>query len=331
MKIKVLFCIFIIVYAIFTGCVSNSGEKTHVVPESYGNLDITVDYTQGCFLSITNNESWAWKNTRLELNDRYTCRLWGLEPGETMSFEISLCTDSEGMKYDYLLQTCEKLVITCDDPEGTERSYVYYAPTEGSSTVPPTVNTTPIRASEAQAALAEYQTAMEPASARMVECCGALQAVLLHPNPDYVAIYGAFEDYEMAIQAYEHALYGSLRIEILLAHTTPIQGDLLELRKETIPFSRPEEKMYTFGELNMKGESYMHIIDRIRSEIRDGIAGQDTLNSVIDDCTTLEEFLPGYYDMSMGYIYYDLNQILARQELYSDVLIHDCNPHCLGI
>ncbi len=52
---------------------------------------------------------------------------------------------------------------------------------------------------------------------------------------------------------------------------------------------------------------------------------------LIDALAGLAEFLPGYYDLNIGYLYYTLSQKLQRQSQYSDVLITDCNPHCVSV
>jgi hypothetical protein len=192
------------------------------------------------------------------------------------------------------------------------------------------VITTPLYASDLQEKMAEAEIAYAAASANQPERLEALQALLDAPDPDYEEIYEAYTDYEAAVLEYQHALYRYYHTSILLEHTTPIEGDLLALKKDTLPFGRPHGDMYTFGELNMKGEDYESYTDRlIKKLILKGIDGEDTRDEIVGGLEAFEEFLIGYHTMIIGYLYYDLSSILFRQSLYSDILIHDCNPTCI--
>jgi hypothetical protein len=222
----------------------------------------------------------------------------------------------------------ETLPPTPTDAPTTTPPTTTVAPT----TVPPNVDTTPIYASELQTKMAEAEIAYAAAPANQQECLEALQALLDATDPDYDEIYEAYTDYEAAVMEYEYALYSYWHTSILLEHVTPTSDDLLLLKKDTIPFHRPDGEMYTFGELNMKGESYEYFTDRlIKKLILKGIDGEDTRDDIVEGLGLFEEFLPGYHDVIIGYLYYDLNYILSRQETYSDILIRDCNPYCLGI
>ncbi|HHN81182.1 MAG TPA: hypothetical protein ENN11_00985 [Methanomicrobia archaeon] len=198
------------------------------------------------------------------------------------------------------------------------------------TTVPPNVITTPLYASDLQEKMAEAEIAYAAAPANQQERLEALQALLDDHDPDYEEIYEAYTDYEAAVLEYQYVLYRYYHTSILLEHTTPIEGDLLALKKDTLPFGRPHGDMYTFGELNMKGEDYESYTDRlIKKLILKGIDGEDTRDEIIGGLEAFEEFLTGYHDMIIGYLYYDLSTILFRQSLYSDILIHDCNPTCI--
>jgi hypothetical protein len=194
------------------------------------------------------------------------------------------------------------------------------------------VNTTPILASELQEAMEKYQTASETAPARMQECREALDDILAAPEPDYETLYVAFEDFKTAVTEYEYALFGKLIVSVLLEHTTPAGwGDLLLLRKATLPFSRPGGKTCTYGELEGWGTSYWHLTDRIRYYIREGIDGYDSRDDIIESLAEVDELLVTYHDKNIGYIYSFLSRDLFRQSLYSDVLIRDCNPSCIVV
>lgn len=197
------------------------------------------------------------------------------------------------------------------------------------TTVPPNVNTTPILASELQADWAEEKAEYEEGAEEVQTLLDILKDMIQTPDPDYEAIDSSFAQLEEAMIDYRTALRGYYHDSILLEHTTPIEDDLLKLKKDTLPFGRPHGDMYTMGELNMQGESIMNKSGDIRSLIRDGIDGQDVREELIEDLQWLEGFLPGYYDMEIGYKYYHLSYVLFKQSLYSDILIRDCNPHCV--
>jgi len=198
------------------------------------------------------------------------------------------------------------------------------------TTVPPNVNTTPIYASDLLERMEEAEAAYGAAPANQQERLEAFRSLLDAPNPDYDGIYQAYMDYEESVMEYEYALYSYWHTSILLEHTAPIEDDLLALKKQALPFGRPDGDTYTFGELNMGGENYEYYTDRlIKPLIREGIDGQDTRDEIIKGLEAFEEFLLEYHDMIIGYLYYDLSRILFRQSLYSDILIHDCNPDCI--
>jgi len=197
------------------------------------------------------------------------------------------------------------------------------------TTVPPNVDTTPILASELQARWEDRKAEYEWRGEEVQEMLDALQVMAEESDPDYEAIGSAFEQYDAEWIKYRTALRGYYHVSVLLEHVTPIEDDLLALKKEMLPFVRPDGETYTMGELNMAGENVMHISNRIRARIEEGIAGLDARQSLIDDLQWLEEYLPGYHDMEIGYVYYYLSSGLFRQSLYSDVLIRDCNPFCI--
>jgi len=196
-------------------------------------------------------------------------------------------------------------------------------------TVPPNVNTTPILASELQTEWEELQSEQEWRGVEMQEMLDEIQAMLGEPDPDYEAMEPAFGEYEESWGKYLRALIGCYHASILLEHTEPIEGDLLALKKETLPFVRPDGEVYTFGEVNMAGESVMIKFNKIRSYIQEGINGQDVREALLDELQRLEDYLPLYHDMEIGYEYYHLSGVLFKLSLYSDILIRDCNPHCI--
>ncbi len=201
--------------------------------------------------------------------------------------------------------------------------------TTAPTTVPPNVDTTPILASELQAELEDLETEYEWRGVEVQELLDALQDMAQEPDPDYEAIGSAFEWYDAEWIEYRTTLRSYYHMSILLEHTTPVADDLLALNKETLPFVRPDGDTYDMGILNMAGESIMIRSNDIMSCIEDGIAGQDVREELIEDLQWLEEYLPGYCDMEVGYVYYYLGSALFRQSLYSDVLIRDCNPYCI--
>ena len=156
-----------------------------------------------------------------------------------------------------------------------------------------------------------------------------MQEMVEEKNPDYAEMMDVHAEFKETMTEYLSAQNGYYHDSILLEHTTPTEDDMLLLKKETLPFVRPGGEVYIFGELNMMGESYMWLTNWIESYIYEGIEGQGVREEIIDTFNQLEEFLPGYYDMWIGYVYYYLGSGLFRQSLYSDILIRDCNPYCI--
>jgi len=111
----------------------------------------------------------------------------------------------------------------------------------------------------------------------------------------------------------------------LTEHTTPIEGDLLALDKETIPFTGPDGRIYSYEALNMAGESFMFFTGDIERLIMDGVEGQEDRQEILEAIENLEDFLPKYYDVIMGYVCGELSEAMLCQSLYSDILTYDCD------
>jgi hypothetical protein len=115
---------------------------------------------------------------------------------------------------------------------------------------------------------------------------------------------------------------------VLLEHTTPTADGLLKIRKDTLPFSPGIE--YSFGSINVTGEGYNIVTtNQIRGIISEGLDGQDVREDLIGAFEHLEDVVENYLDAIIGYVSYDLSEILVRQSTYSDILIRDCNPYCI--
>ena len=226
--------------------------------------------------------------------------------------------------------------ITDDGNDETETSPSTVAPTTAApttlppTTMPPNVDTTPILFSELQAERDELLLEYESKGREVQEMLDEMQEMVEEKNPDYAEMMDVHAEFKETMTEYLSAQIGYYHDSILLEHTTPTEDDLLILKKETLPFVRPGGKVYTFGELNMVGGSYNYLIDnQIKRLIQKGIEGHDVREELIDAFNRLKEFLPGYYDMWIGYVYYYLGSGLFRQSLYSDILIRDCNPYCI--
>ena len=195
--------------------------------------------------------------------------------------------------------------------------------------VPYNVDTTPIRASELQAMLVEYQEQYTKESEQVQAMLDELQALSQEPSPDYAAIHVAYGRYLTAMEGYlweEPTRY--YKAKVLLEHTTPTEDDLLEIRKDTLPFS-PGIR-YSFGSINVTGEGYNIVTtNQIRGIISEGLHGQDVREELIGAFEHLEYVVENYLDAIIGYVSYDLSEVLVRQSTYSDILIRDCNPYCI--
>ena len=195
--------------------------------------------------------------------------------------------------------------------------------------VPDGVDTTPILASELQAMLVEYQEQYTKESEQVQAMLDELQALSQEPSPDYAAIHVAYGRYLTAMEGYlweEPTRY--YKAKVLLEHTTPTEDDLLEIRKDTLPFS-PGIR-YSFGSINVTGEGYNIVTtNQIRGIISEGLHGQDVREELIGAFENLEDVVENYLDAIIGYVSYDLSEVLVRQSTYSDILIRDCNPYCI--
>ena len=190
-------------------------------------------------------------------------------------------------------------------------------------TVPPNVDTTPIFFSELLTERDELLSEYETKGVEVQEMLVEMQAMAQEGDPDFAGLLDVHAEFKETMTEYLFAQNGYYHDSILLEHTTPSKwGNLLLLKKETLPFVRPGGKVYTFGVLNMAVESYNYLIDKqIKRLILKGIEGQDVRGELIDAFNRLEEFLPGYYDMFIGYVYYYLGSDLFSMSLYSDILI----------
>lgn len=201
---------------------------------------------------------------------------------------------------------------------------------DGLEPVPDGVDTTPILAKELQAMLVEYQEKYTIESKQVQAMLDGLQAMSQEPNPDYEAIHVAYGRYLTAMEDYlweEPTRY--YKAKVLLEHTTPTVDGLLEIRKDTLPFSPGIG--YSFESINVMGEGYNIVTtNQIRGIISEGLHGQDVREELIGAFEHLEDVVENYLDAIIGYVSYNLSEVLVRQSTYSNVLIRDCNPHCLS-
>ncbi len=190
---------------------------------------------------------------------------------------------------------------------------------------PTTVHTLPIYASFLQEKMAESEAAYEAASAEWQRTLEAFLALAGSPDSGQDDLYQAYTDYDAALREYERVLQEYCRRSILTEYTIIIEGDLLALKKETIPFSSPTGMTYTYGVLNMGAEEYMVHTSDMEFLIMSGIGGQESRQELLEAIERMEEFLPEYHDMIIGYVYGKLNKVLVCQSVYSDILEYGCD------
>jgi len=134
-----------------------------------------------------------------------------------------------------------------------------------------------------------------------------------------------YSNYSVAIREYERMIMKYYSALLLSEHTEPTESGLLALKKDTVPFDRPDGQTYTYGVLNMGGEGYMAKENKIQLCIRYGVRGQGLLEAI----NNMEEYLPEYHDVIIGYVYHEMSRYLTCLSLYSDGLVDDlesCNP-----
>ncbi len=195
--------------------------------------------------------------------------------------------------------------------------------------VPDGVDTTPILASDLQTSLLEYQQKYESKGIEMQDMLYSLQEMAREPEPDIEAIKLAYEQYRQAMMQYQRVeLVNYYETKVLLEHTTPTEDGLLEIRKDTLPFS--PGKVYSYGNVSLAGESFCVMARFHIGKIFDEAdAGKDVREALIDAFERLEDTAEGYLDMEIGYVSYYLSDVLVRQSQYSDILIRDCNRICI--
>jgi len=200
-----------------------------------------------------------------------------------------------------------------------------------STTVPSSVDTTPLLASEAMAAMTELQISYESEEVELQDMLDLVQTMIDAPEPDYTELYSTFNQCNDTILDYRSILRDYYNVSILLKYTTPIEDDLMALNKDMLPFDEPEINMISFGLLNMWAQEFGNYFNITRDLIEDGIAGQDVQEELNTTFGVFVAFLPDYHDAEIGYQYYILNENLTHQSQYSDVLIKDCNELCVSI
>jgi hypothetical protein len=189
--------------------------------------------------------------------------------------------------------------------------------------VPDGVDTTPLLASELQAMLVEYQEKYTEESEQVQAMLDSLQDMAHERSPDYAAIDLAYGQYLTAMQLYiRMALRPYYEAKVLLEHTTPSDDGLLEIRKDTLPFSPGIG--YSYGGISLVGESFnVSIRFKIGQIIDEGLAGQDVREELIDAFESVGNTAERYLEAERGHVSYYLSEALVRQSTYSDILIRD--------
>lgn len=236
----------------------------------------------------------------------------------------------------YVLISCVALVMICSGcisgGDTDTLSPTTVSPPVSQSTLPPSYDTTPLLASEALDAIGklqlEYQTMELTVSEKLHEAFHAIR----YADGDYIAINNAYMLYEDALLSFIKTQNDYLTVKILLEHTDICpENDTLLLRKDTLPFGRPDGNTYSFGELNMAAEEFMCRRGVLEELIEKGKDGKDMVSEIDAELEELQNFLEVYEDISIGYCYRALSKALFRQAAYSDILIRDCNPECIRV
>lgn len=200
------------------------------------------------------------------------------------------------------------------------------------TTSPPTSTVTPTSeylfpkyAHQLHEEIDEKNTACETAMVEWQRALDAFRIMAQSPESGEDELYRAYSNYDAAIREYERMIMKYYSALLLSEHTEPTESGLLALKKDTVPFDRPDGQTYTYGVLNMGGEGYMANEGKIQLCIRYGVRGQGLLEAI----DSMEEYLPEYHDIITGYVYHEMSRYLTCLSLYSDGLVDDiesCNP-----
>ena len=194
---------------------------------------------------------------------------------------------------------------------------------DGLESVPDGVDTTPILASELQAALVGYQQAYESKGAEIRDMLESLQAMSMESSLEYEAIDIAYGQYQTAMLQYVRmTLRPYYEAKILHEHTIQTEDGLLKIRRDTLPFSPGIQ--YSYENVSLVGERFNVIFPFQMGQIIDeGLAGQDVREELIDAFEGVGNIAERYLEAERGHVSYYLSEALVRQSSYSDVLIRD--------
>ena len=93
-----------------------SGDETPAL-----NASVIYDGTQ---FTITNNDSYAWTDCKVEVNGDYKIRNKRFNAGETYTVGIMTFVDSNGKKFNPYSHKVQKIFLWCDNAEGKRASYL---------------------------------------------------------------------------------------------------------------------------------------------------------------------------------------------------------------
>lgn len=194
---------------------------------------------------------------------------------------------------------------------------------------PPSTYIFPTYAYQLQEKIAETEAACEAALHEWNRSLEAFRAMAVSTDSSQDGLLHAFGDYDAAIREYERLLMEYYRAQLLLEHTETTESGLLALKKDTVPFDRPDGLAYSYEVLNMGAEGYMAHEGDVKLLIMSGNGGQESFQELLDAIDKMEEYLLEYHDMIIGYVYHEMSRYLNCLSLYSDGLVdyaESCNP-----
>jgi len=183
---------------------------------------------------------------------------------------------------------------------------------------PPSVYTFPKYAHQLQEQIEEWGTACDVASAEWQRALETFRTLAEAPDSTKDELYQAFTEYDAAIREYERVLARYHTALLLSEHTEPTESGLLALKKEAVPFDRTDGSTYPYEMLNMAAQGYMTHEGEIKRLIASIIGGEEGHQEILDAIDRTEGYLPEYYDVVIGYVYYEMNQYLTCLSHYSD-------------
>ena len=91
--------------------------------ESVPDLKASVRFTGTQFI-ITNNDTYDWKNCKVEVNGEYKIKNKSFSAGQSYTVGAMQFVDSDGKKFNPITHKAQDIFFWCDNEQGKRASYL---------------------------------------------------------------------------------------------------------------------------------------------------------------------------------------------------------------